>query len=276
MINKLSNMTDLKDAQSLKKRLFEDRLARELAESIKNGIQHYSVKEGYNGRTPDTVNYHDFRESIPSIIADAFGSDSHVSGMRIRTPNHALKGNNYTGVLSRDHRKLTFEPAPGYNRPTYTYDIYSGELEKVKDAPRAGDNLLDIDPDEAGPRLRAINKALNHASYISENEVQEQPDKDIRKILEAPEGKLELRGGYAYDKADKVIEDLKPELADSLADKLKARIPSYLLWGGGGALLGRLIAGKKRRLLGYGIGAATGVLANYLRRKSYYGGLVGW
>lgn len=269
-------MMDLNDAQALKKRLFEDRLAREFAKSIKHGIQHYSVKEGHNGRTPDTVNYYDFSESIPTIIARAFGNDSHVSGMRIRTPNHAVDGNNYTGVLSRDNRKLTFEPAPGYNRPTYTYDIYNGGLEKVKDAPRAGYNLLDIDPDKAGPRLRAINRALNHASYISEGEVQEQPDVDIRKILNDPEGKLELRGSYAYDKADKVIEDLKQELSDKLTDKLKARIPGYLLWGGGGALLGRLIAGKKRRLLGYGLGVATGVLANYLRRKSYYGGLVGW
>lgn len=57
---------------------------------------------------------------------------------------------------------------------------------------------------------------------------------------------------------------------------LKNKLPSYAAWTAGGALLGRLIAGKKNRLAGYLLGGLTGAAANFARRKSYYGGLINW
>lgn len=62
----------------------------------------------------------------------------------------------------------------------------------------------------------------------------------------------------------------------TIRDKLLRRGLSYGASGGIGGLLGALIAGRGRRLLGGGIGLAAGLLANYLRRKSYYGKTVKW
>lgn len=48
-------------------------------------------------------------------------------------------------------------------------------------------------------------------------------------------------------------------------------MPSYLASTLGLGALGSLLAGSGNRLLGFGGGAALGILANYLRRRSYYG-----
>lgn len=53
-------------------------------------------------------------------------------------------------------------------------------------------------------------------------------------------------------------------------DLLKTRGPSYLGSVVAGALIGRLISGKKHRWWGYGLGALVGGAANYWRRSSYW------
>lgn len=61
-----------------------------------------------------------------------------------------------------------------------------------------------------------------------------------------------------------------------LGSKLAVRGLGYGLSAAGGGALGALVAGKGNRLLGGSIGVAAGLLANYLRRKSYYGKTVKW
>ena len=71
-----------------------------------------------------------------------------------------------------------------------------------------------------------------------------------------------------------VMNDLSDELETeqgNLADKIYGRLPSYGLWGLGGAGLGAWIGGPKHRWSGAAIGGVGGLLANYLRRKTYYG-----
>ena len=60
-------------------------------------------------------------------------------------------------------------------------------------------------------------------------------------------------------------------LSKQLDSEVLAQLgPSYLASITAGALLGRLISGKKRRWWGYGLGAIFGGLANFSRRKYSY------
>lgn len=57
---------------------------------------------------------------------------------------------------------------------------------------------------------------------------------------------------------------------------INTRMPSYGLWGAGGAIAGSAIAGEGNRVLGGATGLILGMLANYGRRKLTYGELVKW
>jgi len=79
----------------------------------------------------------------------------------------------------------------------------------------------------------------------------------------------------AAKKALSLLSKLKAEIAasnDPFAwETIKLRGPSYLAFALAGAGIGRLIAGRKKRWWGYGLGAAVGLGANFLRRKHYFG-----
>lgn len=229
---------------------------KQIVESLYHALQYHELR---NPRQSDVdkktrnTSVIDLKPALSPIIYDGMLDGGDIDGYHIDFPIKAVPGVRGSGLVTSESPNITIKPAPGWNKPTYKANIFTGEVTRTADPKYAGGWLLDVDPEKQGPRLRAAQTVL--------------------KMLDG--GTLEQQS-VAHDKARELIKDLSPELSDKLSDKLKARIPGYLLWGGGGALLGRLIAGKNRRLLGYGLGAATGVLANYLRRKSYYGSLVGW
>ena len=63
---------------------------------------------------------------------------------------------------------------------------------------------------------------------------------------------------------------------DSIRRSLAERGMSYAASGIGGGVLGAAVAGEGNRLTGFGVGTATGLLLNLLRRKLYYGDVVKW
>lgn len=229
---------------------------KQIVRSLHHALQYHELRNprqsdvDKNTRNTSVIN---LNPALPPVIYKGMLDGGDVSGYQIDFPIKAIPGVRDSGLVTSESPDITIKPAPGWNRPTYKANIFTGEVTRAADPKYGGGWLLDVDPEKQGPRLRAA-----------------------QTVLKMLDGGTFKQQSVAHDKARELIKDLAYELSDKLSDKLRARIPGYLLWGGGGALLGRLIAGKKRRMLGYGIGAATGVLANYLRRKSYYGGLVGW
>jgi len=114
-----------------------------------------------------------------------------------------------------------------------------------------------------GRGMYAIQNALDrrHEAAMS---------RDKKALNQASE---ELRAIGADMEAERKMTDAKET---DWGELLKNKLPSYAAWTAGGALLGRLIAGKKNRLAGYLLGGLAGAAANFARRKSYYGGLINW
>lgn len=133
-----------------------------------------------------------------------------------------------------------------------------------------------------GPRGH---RRLNSATKTYHGELQKLIDK-------LPHGAGKLSEPHMFNSSDvsdlnKSLSSLSNSVKDAseehfaekygdVLDKIRVRGLGYGLSGLGGGALGALIAGKGNRLLGGGIGVAAGLLANYLRRKNYYGKTVKW
>lgn len=91
----------------------------------------------------------------------------------------------------------------------------------------------------------------------------------------SPKTKLENLNAHKADLESRLNEYNEEYQADKdgifSAKAISLRAPSYLGFSLAGALVGRLIAGKKYRWWGYGGGLVLGGLLNYLRRTNYYG-----
>lgn len=244
-------------------------VVRQIADSIANAAMHHSVKQGSNGALIPTRLEH-IRESLPPIIYKSITPDvgedkDDVDGYVTQLPKWYPTSGTGAGhrEINMGDPTIVIKPAPLWNNPTYRANLLTGKIDMIKAPIEGGKNILAISPSKMGRRLRAISTAMTNRYYAATNALS--GARETHKELEA-----------ADDMVRTVMKDLKPELSDDLSVKLETRLPSYLLWGGGGSILGRLIAGKNNRLLGYGLGGLTGLVANYLRRKSYYGDLVGW
>lgn len=240
-----------------------------IADSVANAITHHSVKRGGNGALiPARIE--DISESMPPVISKSLVPDSGEAKHDVVGYVTALPKWYPTSGTGAGHREvnmgdptITIKPAPLWNNPTYKANLLTGRVDMIKAPIEGGKNILAIPTSKMGRRLRNISTAMTDRYHAAMNALS--GARETHKELEAADNMVRT-----------VMKDLKPELSNDLSVKLKTRLPSYLLWGGGGSILGRLIAGKNNRLLGYGLGGITGVLANYLRRKSYYGDLVGW
>lgn len=129
------------------------------------------------------------------------------------------------------------------NAPQYERD-YINKMNELHGNPEAADRLAKA----MGKRGKAALK------YLAELTFKEQNSEKRSNMLD-----------LLYNKSA----DLKHE-ADTAGFNLGAA-GSYGASMLGLGALGRLIAGKKHSGWGWGLGIGAGALANYLRRKSYYG-----
>ena len=151
---------------------------------------------------------------------------------------------------------------------------FSDFQQKLEDAKEAGQIMGDL-------AQRSADLQRRYPDYKFPTRIDKVTAPGFTKALDqANTGKIEgLRKmrGIVLDAAD----EMEARAGGLPAELLNSGL-SYAGFGGGGALgggvLGALIGGPKRRmsgaLIGAGVGGIGGLLANYLRRKNYYGDLI--
>lgn len=168
--------------------------------------------------------------------------------------------------------------------PMHAYEVAGGDrLKWLAGILRAthNDKLVQRYADAAvlSDQLMTANNKRNSELPESYTYEQRMADPEMGRIraqrdsVNAELNKLFTESGKVRDAYLTLMQDVaeEKEAGKSLAGVLKTRMPSYALSALGLGALGRLIAGKKHAAWGWGGGIAAGLLANYLRRKSYYG-----
>jgi hypothetical protein len=146
-----------------------------------------------------------------------------------------------------------------------TKNNFTAAVKKLEDRLKLADSIHR----DAGFRLRAQFKQQDNAldQWASDKANDGYATRETREQLAKglkPLTALNEIGEHA-------IKDIEGELSGA---HLPQVLGGYASFGAGGGLAGALIAGKGRRLAGAGVGSILGLVANYLRRKSYYGNLI--